>query len=131
MTTAATIADALAYIAITGSQKFLHWSTRTAILDRVSLNKDLYGKLYLVDEAGMEMARKTKMWKAHEKILSMGFEFQATRRFRPRFLPYLHPDQVSTPAGNKMFRMAFTGWHGTVYVDMQQADGQWRTQEVK
>lgn len=132
MITQATLADALAYIAITDGQKYLHTKTSVAVYRYVKMNvARSSGRFYEVSEEGMQLARQTKMWKAHERLLAMGFEFSPRGKVSPRFLRYSHPEQAQTKSGQKFFRTGFTGYHGTVYADMLNEAGDWRVTEVK
>lgn len=132
MTHPTTMADALAYIAITGTPKYLHFDTRVAINMYYGLSADItVGRPWVVNEKGMELARTSRLWKAHERIVALGYELSTTRRLRPSFISYYHPEKVQSKFG-EYTRCAFTGnSHYDVYVDQPSEDGIWRTALLK
>lgn len=102
-----TLSAALAYIAITGRKRGLHMSTRLAVLDYTNLN--LEGpSFYELTEEGWEIAKTSRLWKAHEHLTSLGFVHDTrVRRETPRFVHYHHKDVPE--------RSAWTGKHGRAY----------------
>lgn len=124
-----TLANALAYVAITGSKRNLHINTHIAIGRFTEFNIQKFSAHYTVSAEGMDIARKSPLWRAHERLLSLGF--QVTNRFKntPRFIHYAHPELVKDARGREVKRTAFTGRHGRTYV--QPADGSYRHEEVR
>lgn len=103
----ATLAKALAFVAITGNKTGLHMNTR------ISMSSDLcdlkpytvqYGDgepltlhRYVVSEEGMKLARTSKLWKAHEALTAMGFRLErraSGRNYKPGYLSYRHPEHM-------------------------------------
>jgi hypothetical protein len=113
-----TLNTALAYIAITDSKRCLHIDTRIAVLEYVKTNTDWQpgARSYIVNDAGMALARKSKLWRAHERLTEMGFKPDATRKTKPRFIPYTDIAPVNTKYGPRV-PVAFTGKHGDVYAE--------------
>ncbi|AFU88255.1 hypothetical protein CcrColossus_gp385 [Caulobacter phage CcrColossus] len=103
-TTPKTLSRALAYLAITGAQRGLHTNTRIAMYGYYSLvpTEVQIGDHILtlhkdkLNEAGWKLARESKLWRAHEKLVEMGFEYKERRgRQKPNFLSYEHPTQMA------------------------------------
>jgi hypothetical protein len=101
------LARALAYVAITGGKRGLHIWTRIAIgpYVKMSMTAPYHDK---VDEAGMALARTSRLWKAHEELLALGFHYKVSRSPGMRHLSY-EPDEGPD-------RFAFTGGHGKTYL---------------
>lgn len=113
-----TLANALAYLAITGGKRALHINTSIAMHPYHELEeyKVRYGDdmepltlhRYKLTEEGMELAKTSRLWKAHQQLTEMGFKVQGDRRMKPYHIPYTRwTDDVRDDA--------FTGAHGRVY----------------
>jgi hypothetical protein len=121
-TTQKTLANALAYIAITGSRKHLRLDTCVSTGRFTDLR--MAGGLFIgwmVNDEGMKIAKTSKLWKAHERATSQGFKVDDSRRVRPSFIIYRHPDTVSTKHGER-HRTAFIS-RGSLYADRLTDDG--------
>ncbi|AFU86781.1 hypothetical protein D869_gp133 [Caulobacter phage CcrRogue] len=94
----ATISRALAYLAITGGTNCLTINTRIALHPYHKLvpvtykigDTELTRHVYKLTDEGQALAEKSKLWKGHQKLVEMGFKFQARRRQSSRFLSYDH-----------------------------------------
>lgn len=125
-----TLMSALAFVAITGNKKGLHMQTRLALHDYTRLNPD-FGKagwqpMYSLTDEGRELARQSRMWKAHEHLIKMGFTLRKRGRQTTRHLSYVQYDDHGE-------RWAHTGSHGSVYAAMEKhRDGNWayKTEKV-
>lgn len=107
MTSKYTLSAALAYVAITDQKTGLKFSTRMALGDLVGFQwEDLSKPLWPLTEEGLELARRSRLWKAHQHLLGLGFTFSPRLRARASFIAYEHEDG----------RTGFTGRHGRVYV---------------
>lgn len=95
MTTKYTLQDGLAFVVITGTKRFLTWRTSVAMIGYEDL--DLETVRNVVNEEGMELARRSRIWKAHEHMLSLGFTADRDRRRNtPRFI-YLLQSRRRSP----------------------------------
>jgi len=91
VTTKYTLQDGLAFVVITGTKRFLTWRTSVAMIGYEDL--DLETVRNVVNEEGMELARRSRIWKAHEHMLSLGFTADRDRRRNtPRFIYYKAED---------------------------------------
>lgn len=108
----ATLAKALAFVAITGHKNGLHMNTRISMsADLVDLKPytvnygsgDMTLHRYVVSPEGMALAETSKLWKAHAALEAMGFRLEqrrpGARRYKPGFLSYVHPEHMER--GNK------------------------------
>jgi hypothetical protein len=106
-TSPATLARALAFVAITGHKNGLHMSTRIAMTsDLVDLKPYTvdYGSgpmtlhKYTLSEEGQRLAETSQLWKAHAALVAMGFRLESrrigARRYKPGFLSYTHTEHV-------------------------------------
>jgi hypothetical protein len=128
--TTRTVQNALAYIAITGKTRHLHIGTMVAIISFERL--DIPTMRHVLTDEGQKLAERSPLWRAHQKLLAMGFEVDRSRKASPRFISYIHPEQHTTKTGKAFWRTAFTGKHGTAYAEQpsdETASG-WKTQEV-
>lgn len=103
----ATLANALAFVAITGHKNGLHMNTRISMsADLVDLKPHTvdYGSgpmtlhRYVLSEEGQKLAETSKLWKAHAALVAMGFRLEqrraGARRYKPGFLSYSHPEHM-------------------------------------
>lgn len=124
--------DALALLAITGSKRGLHIRTRMAMYDYVEFKEYTYkigdttftGHRDELTPEGWAEARRSRLWKAHEHILSLGFSLDRREAWRKHRLAFVHyvmhteDDRVLT---------AFTGAHGQAYAqDPTASEEKWR-----
>ena len=106
MATKYTISSALAYIAITGTKRGLSINTRLAVDEFVTFQcEDLNKPTYGLTPEGLELAKTSRLWKAHECLLGMGYYLRVGRRPKPGLLTYETEDG----------QVGFTGKHGRVY----------------
>lgn len=115
-----TIQNALAFLAITRSLRGIHINTRIALNGYYDLEEYQvrYGKdeepltlhRYALTEAGWALARKSRLWKAHEQLVGLGFKVEDGIRTRhtPRYISYRQW------VGDAE-RSAFTGSSGYAY----------------
>jgi len=128
-----TLANALAFLAITGGKRNLHIDTRIAMHGYTELQE--YQVRYgddmepltlhreVLNEAGWELAKTSRLWKAHEQLLGLGFELVKEATHKPYFIRYRQwlsdQDREIT---------AFTGAKGTVYAqDPAATEKRWET----
>lgn len=131
-----TLANALAFLAITGSKRNLHIDTRIAMHGYTELEE--YQVRYgddmepltlhreVLNEKGWELAKTSRLWKAHQHLLSLGFTVDANRTHKPYFITYSQwlADQERSITG-------FTGAKGTVYAqDPAATEKRWETNLV-
>lgn len=95
----ATLSRALAYLAITGGKSGLHVNTSIAMSPYYDFVPEEYkiGDMtltrhrYRLNEAGVELASKSKLWRAHERATALGFVFREKHgRQSLRFIRYCH-----------------------------------------
>lgn len=108
MTSKYTILNALAYVAITGSQRGLTHRTRWAIQHLVQMNISPTGPLYILTDEGRELLPQSRFWKAHLYLLEQGFTHNPRYRETLRFVSYYHTEDDN--------RSAFTGSTGAVFI---------------
>lgn len=93
-----TLARALAYLKISGGKRGLHINTRMAMhpFENFEEYEVDYGsgeplKLHrlVLNEAGLELAKASKLFKAHEALLALGFKYDPARRPKPGFIRYV------------------------------------------
>jgi hypothetical protein len=128
-----TLANALAFLAISGGKRNLHIDTRIAMHGYTELQEykmsfgDDQEPLTLHREVlnaeGWALAKTSRLWKAHEQLLGLGFEVEKERSHKPYFITYRRylddQDRVIT---------AFTGAKGTVYAqDPDATEKRWET----
>lgn len=126
------LANKLAYVAITGAQRFLTGKTRVALIGFTSLSREL-GRLYDVNEKGMELVRKSKTWAAHECLVAEGFKVRSDRKATQNYIPYIDTRHlVYTKSGCGFVRSAFIGTGGSVYMDIpdDSTGSGWRMSKV-
>jgi len=123
-----TTENALAFIAITGSAKYLHVNTRIAITRLERFNVETCR--HEVTNEGMILARSTAMWRAHQRMLALGFRLAANYNHKPSFILYRHPEMVCTPDGRPFERSGFIGHKGHAYADLPSTESRhgWRSQ---
>lgn len=111
-----TLANGLAYVAITGGKRCLHINTSIALNEylvwepyTVQIGDESYElHRYKLTEEGLELAKTSRLWKAHQQLVELGFKVQSDRRMKPYHIPYTRwTDDVRDDA--------FTGAHGRVY----------------
>lgn len=128
-----TLANALAFLAITGTKRNLHIDTRIAMLGytelqeyQVSYGDDMEPLTLhreVLNEAGWELAKTSRLWKAHQHLLSLGFTVEADRSHKPYFITY---SQYLDDQDRRI--TAFTGAKGTVYAqDPAATEKRWET----
>lgn len=86
--------NALALVGITGWYKGLHWKTKSKAFSYVELNSQMFGPMYILNDAGKELAQKSRLWAAHEWMTERGFVPTGSqlRRARLGCISYHHPD---------------------------------------
>jgi hypothetical protein len=123
-----TLQSALAFLAITRSTRGLHINTRIAMHGyyeleeyQVSYGSDsepLTLHRYKLNEAGWELAKKSRLWKAHQELVDLGFKIDSgiNDRHTPRYIHYSRwlDDQERSIT-------AFTGAHGRTYAQQPDA----------
>lgn len=122
-----TLANALAYVAITGSKRALHIDTRVAMLGYTELQEyqmsfgadqePLTLHREVLTEEGLELAKTSRLWKAHQQLVGLGFELQADRRTKPYHIAYRRWNEEAQRGED-----AFTGAHGRVYAQDRKAN---------
>lgn len=99
----ATLHRALAYLAITGGKSGLHMDTSIAMSRYYDFVPEEYKigdtvltmHKYRLNAAGLELAQKSKLWRAHERALALGFYFRDGRRRQTlRFIRYYHREDM-------------------------------------
>ncbi|ARB14512.1 hypothetical protein Ccr5_gp292 [Caulobacter phage Ccr5] len=99
----ATISRALAYLAITGGTSCLTINTRLALYPYHNLveqkykigDTELTRHVYKLNAEGEALAQKSRLWRGHQKLLDMGFQFKKNRRRQSsRFLSYDHAEHM-------------------------------------
>lgn len=122
-----TLANALAYVAITGCKRALHINTRcemnaycTLEPYTVKIGDEAYTlHRYQLTEEGWALAKTSRLWKAHEQLTELGFKVQADRRPKPYHISYTKwLDDLNRTDD------AFTGAHGRVYAQDHAAGGE-------
>lgn len=104
-----TIANAIAFLGIVDHTRGLHARTTVWLHDLYDFTVDSR-PLHRLNETGLQIARTSRLWKAHQHLLSLGFKVDAqrARSCTCKFIPYVHKDCAD--------RTAFTGAHGRAYV---------------
>uniref|UniRef100_A0AB74UH85 Uncharacterized protein n=1 Tax=Caulobacter phage BL57 TaxID=3348355 RepID=A0AB74UH85_9VIRU len=111
-TSPATLSRALAYLAISGGTSCLTINTRVAMHPYYDLvprvlklgETELTTHVYKLNAEGKALAEKSKLWRGHQKLLDMGFQFKKNRRRQSsRFLSYEHAEHME----RKSLRGAF------------------------
>lgn len=103
---------ALAFIAISGTKRGLHLNTRMKLDTDLATYEMEPTFRHVVTEKGMELARRSRLWKAHEDITARGFSLRSDRKHTLGHLSY-HKFDESTGK----FVCGFVSKSGTVYVD--------------
>lgn len=112
-------ADRLAYVAITGYKRKLMGRTRLAMLDFTDIARGNVSRIYDVNDAGMDIVRNSRVWKAHQALLAQGFALDSnSKRHSPTFIRYLATNLVETKNGKPFTRVAWISRKGRVYADM-------------
>lgn len=128
-TSPATLARALAFVAITGYKNGLHMSTRIAMTsDLVDLKPYTvnYGSgeitlhKYVLSEEGRRLAETSALWKAHAALVASGFRLESrnvgARRYKPSFLSYTHTEHLR--GNGPQMRSAFIS-RGTAFAQRE------------
>jgi hypothetical protein len=127
MTTRATLANALAYIAITDSVKYLRSETFCACMNYYTFKAaGEPGPFYTLTEEGRALADTARLWKAHAHLVGMGFKLDARARHKPGLIWYEHPEAVRATlapsygpgASQKKGRLGFATRRGSAYADI-------------
>lgn len=115
-----TINQALALIAITNGDHYrsgLHVNTRIALYDYLAW-EDYHIRIggepvklsrKVLNDAGWERARQSRLWKAHQWLTDRGWELNRNRTAKVSHISYYNPNEPQDD-------YAFTGGHGRVYV---------------
>lgn len=131
-----TLANALAFLAITGSKRALHIDTRVSMIGYTKLEE--YQLSYgddsepmtfhreVLTEEGLELAKTSRLWKAHQQLVSLGFQVDSNRRQKPYHISYNRwLDDQNRPLS------AFTGAHGRAYAQEEDAaERRWEMKQV-
>jgi hypothetical protein len=88
-----TLRNALAFVAITSSKRKLHVTTRLAMYDFL-MPFDLKRFGVMVNDEGQKLVEQTALWKAHQKLLAMGFRLDVSRKHAPNFISYVHTEHL-------------------------------------
>ncbi len=122
MTTKYALNQGLAVLAIFGDihGHGIHINTRIAMSDHytrepynVTIGEETFElHRYKLTEDGWSRVRQSRLWKAHQHLLSLGYRVESRRGrcYTPRHISYIESDDPKTG------RTAFTGGHGRVYM---------------